>query len=131
MIHEHRPISNDPRPHGFLEAAARYRMHPLTVITLFGVDHALAALEISSLGLFAVVSVFVGCVLVLPITLIQRRECGQSWEVAAAVGVIVSVLIAIPTPIGSYIGGFFAAAPLLFKKPPTDRGTIDTDGEER
>lgn len=131
MFNDHHRAPTPHRPHGFIEAATRYRMHPLTVLTLFGVDHALAALEISSLGLFAVISVFVGCVLVVPITLIQRREYGQSWEVAAAVGVIAAVLIAIPTPIGSYIGGFFAAAPLLFKKPPTDGGSIDTHGEER
>jgi hypothetical protein len=127
------PDSPPPRPHGFIEAAARYRLHPLVALTLFVVDHALGALEVSSLGLFAIISAFVGCLLVLPVTFIQRREYGQPWEVAASVGVICGILTAIPTPIGAYLNGIWAITAFVGRKPgpPSGDHTIDAYGEEQ
>ena len=122
-----------PQPqHGFIAAAARYRLHPLVALTLFAVDHALSALELSSFGLFAVASFFTGILLVVPITCIQHREYGQSWEVAASVGTIAGILTAIPTPIGAYLNGIWAITAVVAGKPGGPKsGTIDTDGEER
>ena len=128
----HRSGPDAPDSNGFVETAARYRLHPLVALTLFAVDHALGALEVSSFGVFALISAFVGCLLVVPIALIQHREYGQSWEVAASVGVIAGILTAIPTPIGAYLNGIWAIAALVGGKPGSPKGgTIDTGGEEK
>jgi len=133
MFNDHRSAPTPPsEPYGFIATAARYRLHPLVALTLFTVDHGLGALEISSLGLFALISAFVGCLLVVPIALIQHREYAQSWDVAASVGIIAGILTAIPTPIGAYLNGIWAITTLVSGKPGSPKGeTIDTDGEER
>jgi|SRR5579872_4829487 len=78
-------------------------IHPLVAFVLFGCDWMLGALEVISFGLFVVLSLLVGLLVIPPCAVVQRQSYGDSWGPAIAKATIVGILLAIPSPLPSVL----------------------------
>jgi len=125
-MQNHRP-SNDS--HKFSETAALYGLHPLTALVIFLFDHMLSLLEVISFGWFAFFSLVCGALVIGPVSVIQRRAYGDDRLLAVSKGCIVGLLLAVPSPLGSYLTGMWGIASVIGRKPgPPKAEAIDTDG---
>ncbi|MGA2451724.1 MAG: hypothetical protein ABTD50_23960 [Polyangiaceae bacterium] len=103
------PIPGEPH------ASTHYGIAPLNAVVVISVDFMCGGLEITSAMLFAVVTCVIGALLVLPCTVIQVHAFKDNWLLAAAKGFCLGLLVAIPTPIPSFLvaaWGFQGAAEL-------------------
>ncbi len=110
-VHQAAPHPTPGEPH----ASTHYGIAPLNAVVVIAVDVMAGGLEISSAMLFALVTCFIGALLVLPCTIIQVRAFRDDWLLAAAKGLCLGLLVAIPTPIPSFVvaaWGFHGAAEL-------------------
>ncbi len=119
-------------PDRFAATSATFALHPLTALALFALDHMLAVLEAISFGLFALASVLVGILAIGPVSAIQRRAYGDDRALAVAKGCIVGLLLAVPSPLPSYLTAMWGIASFIATKPrPPTGAAIDTDGFDR
>jgi apolipoprotein N-acyltransferase len=136
MLNESYPAEpSSPPPKQLAQLAQFCRLfglHPLVALALFTGDWMLNALEIASLGLFAVVSAFVALLLFPAVAVVQKQSYGEpTWAVSLAKAAIVSILLGIPTALPSVITaamGFAGAYSMRHRDD--DANTIDTTGTE-
>ena len=128
------PHAGTPNPHDpntFAEASATFTLHPLVALVLFGLDHMLGALELVSFGWLFFLSFLFGILVIGPVAVIQRRAYGDDRLLAVAKGCIVGLLLAVPSPLGSYLTGMWGIATFLAKKSGTRKpDVINTNGFE-
>jgi hypothetical protein len=77
-------------------------LHPLTALGLLVVDWMLFGEEVATGGVGWLVSLPVGIILGLIAFLIQRRSSNDEFAPAAAKGLLVGLLTAIPAPLSSF-----------------------------
>ena|SRR5437867_7044085 len=79
-----------------------FGLHPLTAMGMFAVDWMLFGEEVATAGIGWVISLPVGVVLGLAAALIQKHAYKDETMTAAAKGLLVGLLTAIPTPLASF-----------------------------
>jgi hypothetical protein len=115
-------------------------LHPLTALGLLVVDWMLFGEEVATGGVGWLVSLPVGIILGLIAFLIQRRSSKDELAPAAAKGLLVGLLTAIPAPLSSF--GIlplaaFGAIRMLSREPAeitqNDQDVVDVvlDGKHR
>jgi len=129
MLNEQPPVPPDAR-HGIPAFAATYRINLLLALTMFIVDQMLGVLELGSLEALAVLSFVVGLLLIVPCTLVQRYADRDPWGLAIAKGMLIGIIVAIPTSIPSVLLASWGIASAGRGKVIAANDTIDTEGFE-
>lgn len=130
--HNNGPLGPRPSHDSFAQIAALYGLYPLTAGGVVLADQMLGGMEVATFGVFAVVSVLVGVLLIPPCALIQRYAYGDAWPLAIGKALLVGLLTAIPSPLPSVLtAGLGIAGAIGLKHRAARRETIETDGEEK
>lgn len=79
----------------------QFGLHPLVGMGMILVDLMLFGGELSSFGMFWIISATVGLLLAVPSALLQRYVYGDRWTRAIGKSLVVGVLTGIPTPLPS------------------------------
>lgn len=89
--------------------------------------------ELATGWLLGFFSVFVGMMLLVPFTLIQRYEYNDRWTVAISKAFVLATLTGIPVPVPSMVIIAWAAGSAIAKRHRVSDPSqvIDTDGETR
>jgi hypothetical protein len=127
------PASPPPKQFAQLVQFCRLTgLHPLAAIALFAGDWMLNALEIASLGVFAVVSAFVAFLLIAPLAVVQKQAFGdRSWALAISKAAICGILVGIPSGLPSVIPAMMGlCGAYAMRHRADDSDTIDTTGTE-
>ena len=116
-------------PDGILRFARTYQINPFLAFTWFAIDQSLNVLELGSLEALAVLSCIIALLLIGPAILIQRAD-GDRWLLAIAKGTLISLIVSIPTSIGSVIPAVWGIASFAARRNTSAKTTIDTDAEQ-
>jgi len=79
----------------------QFGLHPIVGTGMILADLVLFSGELSSLGVFWIISATVGLLLAVPSVFVQRYVYGDQWTGAMIKSLVVGVLTGIPTPLPS------------------------------
>jgi hypothetical protein len=114
-------VEPPPSLAAFLRLCRLLGIHPLLALALFGGDWMLGGLEAISLGLFAFLSALIALLLLAPCAVVQHHSYGEPWSVAWSKATICSILLAIPSPLPSFLTASLGVAGAIAMKH--DNGT--------